>query len=126
MPNNIALPLYRQNLKIYGTLLGMVDTAENRLKFSRLLDEIEVDQPKWKDLSSDEEAGTFCETAGLCLLGHPEVSLDHLVVITKCIERAKGIKMSVVAKDGKMVMRYVSEHVKNAGIHSYGATLIVT
>ncbi|KAJ2923820.1 hypothetical protein H1R20_g13277, partial [Candolleomyces eurysporus] len=149
-PNNIALPLYRQNVKIYGTSPEMIDTAENRFKFSRLLDEIEVDQPKWKELSSYEEAATFCETVGFPVLVRPsyvlsgaamnvvssaddlasyltqaaEVSRDHPVVITKYIEQAKEIEMDAVAKDGKMVMHYISEHVENAGVHSGDATLI--
>lgn len=149
-PNNIALPLYRQNVKIYGTSPEMIDTAENRYKFSRLLDEIEVDQPKWKELSSFEEANKFCESVGYPVLVRPsyvlsgaamnvvstqddlasyltqaaEVSRDHPVVISKYIEQAKEIEMDAVAKDGKMVMHYISEHVENAGVHSGDATLI--
>ncbi|KAJ2935773.1 hypothetical protein H1R20_g1321, partial [Candolleomyces eurysporus] len=115
-PNNIALPLYRQNVKIYGTSPEMIDTAENRFKFSRLLDEIEVDQPKWKELSSYEEAATFCETVGFPVLVRPS---DYHQV-----EQAKEIEMDAVAKDGKMVMRYISEHVENAGVHSGDGTLI--
>src|SRR5258706_11557780 len=62
-PNNIALPLHRQNVKIYGTSPEMVGTAENRYKFSRLLDEIGVDQPLWKELTDFEAAETFCESS---------------------------------------------------------------
>ena len=150
MPNNIALPLHRQNVKIYGTSPEMIDTAENRYKFSRLLDEIGVDQPKWKELTSLEDAEAFCETVGYPVLVRPsyvlsgaamnvvstqsdlsnylqqaaEVSHDHPVVITKYIEQAKEIEMDAVAKDGKMVMHYISEHVENAGVHSGDATLI--
>ncbi|KAI0065216.1 carbamoyl-phosphate synth [Artomyces pyxidatus] len=149
-PNNIALPLYRQNVKIYGTSPEMIDTAENRYKFSRLLDEIGVDQPLWKELTSFEEAEAFCETVGYPVLVRPsyvlsgaamnvvstgddlsnylkqaaDVSRDHPVVITKYIEHAKEIEMDAVAKDGKMVMHYISEHVENAGVHSGDATLI--
>ncbi|KAI0051295.1 carbamoyl-phosphate synth [Auriscalpium vulgare] len=149
-PNNIALPLHRQNVKIYGTSPEMIDTAENRYKFSRLLDEIGVDQPLWKELTSFEEAETFCETVGYPVLVRPsyvlsgaamnvvstgddlsnylkqaaDVSRDHPVVITKYIEQAKEIEMDAVAKDGKMIMHYISEHVENAGVHSGDATLI--
>ncbi|KAI0641799.1 carbamoyl-phosphate synth [Trametes meyenii] len=149
-PNNIALPLYRQNVKIYGTSPEMIDTAENRFKFSRLLDEIGVDQPLWKELSSFDEAHSFCEKVGYPVLVRPSyvlsgaamnvvfsendlnsylsqataVSREHPVVITKYIEGAKEIEMDAVAKDGKMIMHYISEHVENAGVHSGDATLI--
>ncbi|KAK0187138.1 hypothetical protein F5146DRAFT_765194 [Armillaria mellea] len=149
-PNNIALPLYRENVKIYGTSPEMIDTAENRFKFSRLLDEIGVDQPLWKELTSFDEADAFCEKVGYPVLVRPSyvlsgaamnvvstgddlqnyltqataVSRDHPVVITKYIEQAKEIEMDAVAKDGKMVMHYISEHVENAGVHSGDATLI--
>ncbi|PPQ67770.1 hypothetical protein CVT25_009074 [Psilocybe cyanescens] len=149
-PNNIALPLYRQNVKIYGTSPEMIDMAENRYKFSRLLDEIDVDQPLWKELTSYEAAADFCEKVGYPVLVRPsyvlsgaamnvvstnddlanyltqaaEVSRDHPVVISKYIEQAKEIEMDAIAKDGKMVMHYISEHVENAGVHSGDATLI--
>ena len=149
-PNNIALPLHRQNAKIYGTSPEMIDTAENRYKFSRLLDEIGVDQPQWKELTALEDAEAFCDTVGYPVLVRPsyvlsgaamnvvstssdlsnylqqaaEVSRDHPVVITKYIEQAKEIEMDAVAKDGKMIMHYISEHVENAGVHSGDATLI--
>ncbi|EMD35866.1 carbamoyl-phosphate synthase [Gelatoporia subvermispora B] len=149
-PNNIALPLYRQNVKIYGTSPEMIDTAENRFKFSRLLDEIGVDQPQWKELSSFDEARAFCDKVGYPVLVRPSyvlsgaamnvvfsqddlssylsqataVSRDHPVVITKYIEGAKEIEMDAVAQGGKMIMHYISEHVENAGVHSGDATLI--
>ncbi|KAI0312366.1 carbamoyl-phosphate synth [Amylostereum chailletii] len=149
-PNNIALPLHRQNVNIYGTSPEMIDTAENRYKFSRLLDEIGVDQPLWKELTSFEEAEAFCDKVGYPVLVRPsyvlsgaamnvvstpddlssylkqatDVSRDHPVVITKYIEQAKEIEMDAVAKDGKMIMHYISEHVENAGVHSGDATLI--
>ncbi|KAG0704073.1 hypothetical protein DFH29DRAFT_913533 [Suillus ampliporus] len=149
-PNNIALPLYRQNVKIYGTSPEMIDTAENRFKFSRLLDEIGVDQPRWKELTSFQEALAFCDSVGYPVLVRPSyvlsgaamnvvstgddlanyltqataVSREHPVVITKYIEQAKEIEMDAVAKDGQMVMHFISEHVENAGVHSGDATLI--
>jgi len=149
-PNNIALRLHRQNVRIYGTSPEMIDTAENRFKFSRLLDEIGVDQPKWKELSSFEEAQKFCDAVAYPVLVRPSyvlsgaamnvvfsrddlssylnqataVSRDHPVVITKYIEQAKEIEVDAVAKNGKLVMHYISEHVENAGVHSGDATLI--
>ncbi|CCD52757.1 similar to isoaspartyl dipeptidase [Botrytis cinerea T4] len=150
-PNNIALPLHRQNVKILGTSPEMIDTAENRFKFSRMLDGIHVDQPTWKELTSFEDAKTFCNKVSYPVLVRPsyvlsgaamntvysepdleaylaqavEVSRDHPVVITKYIENAKEIEMDAVAKDGVMVGHFISEHVENAGVHSGDATLIL-
>ena len=150
-PNNIALPLYRLNVKVLGTSPDMIDTAENRYKFSRMLDKIYVDQPLWKELTSFEEAQDFCEKVGYPVLVRPSyvlsgaamntayarndleaflkqataVSQEHPVVITKYIENAKEIEMDAVAKDGKMIGHFISEHVENAGVHSGDATLIL-
>jgi carbamoyl-phosphate synthase/aspartate carbamoyltransferase len=150
-PNNIALPLHRLNVKVLGTSPEMIDTAENRYKFSRMLDRIEVDQPTWKELTSFEEAKIFCKKVSYPVLVRPsyvlsgaamntvyseadleaylaqaaEVSREHPVVITKYIENAKEIEMDAVAKDGKMVGHFISEHVENAGVHSGDATLIL-
>ncbi len=123
-PNNIALPLHRLNVRILGTSPEMIDTAENRYKFSRMLDRIEVDQPSWKELTSIDEALEFCEKVQYPVLVRPsyvlsgaamntvyskddlasylnqavEVSRDHPVVITKYIENAKGIELEAVAR----------------------------
>ncbi|ODV95474.1 hypothetical protein PACTADRAFT_43112 [Pachysolen tannophilus NRRL Y-2460] len=149
--NNIALSLHRQNVKIMGTSPEMIDSAENRYKFSRMLDKIGVDQPAWKELTSFEEAEDFANNVGYPVLVRPsyvlsgaamntvysrddlasylsqavEVSPDYPVVITKYIENAKEIEMDAVAKNGKLIMHVVSEHVENAGVHSGDATLIV-
>merc|ERR1712093_395536 len=149
-PNNIALPLHRLNVKILGTSPEMIDTAENRYKFSRMLDQIGVDQPLWKELSTLEEAHAFCDKVDYPVLVRPSyvlsgaamnvvysaddldnyltqaanVSRDHPVVISKYIEEAKEIEMDAVAKNGKLVMHYICEHVENAGVHSGDATLI--
>lgn len=150
-PNNIALPLHRLNVKILGTSPEMIDTAENRYKFSRMLDRIGVDQPAWKELTSIEEATEFCEKVSYPVLVRPsyvlsgaamntvyskddlanylnqaaEVSREHPVVITKYIENAKEIEMDAVARNGVMVGHFISEHVENAGVHSGDATLIL-
>ncbi|PHH58713.1 hypothetical protein CDD81_4799 [Ophiocordyceps australis] len=150
-PNNIALPLQRAGVKILGTSPEMIDMAENRYKFSRMLDRIEVDQPTWKELTSFGEARDFCQAVGYPVLVRPsyvlsgaamntvytekdlvnylaqaaEVSREHPVVISKYIENAKEIEMDAVAKDGLVVGHFISEHVENAGVHSGDATLIL-
>ncbi|KAL1971941.1 hypothetical protein VTN31DRAFT_2029 [Thermomyces dupontii] len=150
-PNNIALPLHRLNVKILGTSPEMIDTAENRYKFSRMLDRIGVDQPAWKELTSIEEAKAFCKQVKYPVLVRPSyvlsgaamntvyseddlanylnqaaaVSREHPVVITKYIENAKEIEMDAVARNGVMVGHFISEHVENAGVHSGDATLVL-
>ncbi|KAH6659653.1 hypothetical protein BKA67DRAFT_545274 [Truncatella angustata] len=150
-PNNIALPLHHAGVKVLGTSPEMIDTAENRFKFSRTLDRIGVDQPDWKVLTSLEEAKTFCNKVSYPVLVRPsyvlsgaamntvyseadlesfldqavDVSPLHPVVITKYIENAKEIEMDAVAKDGKVIGHFISEHVENAGVHSGDATLIL-
>ncbi|KAL1864266.1 hypothetical protein VTK73DRAFT_6067 [Phialemonium thermophilum] len=150
-PNNIALPLLRSGVKVLGTSPEMIDTAENRYKFSRMLDTIGVDQPTWKELTSFDEAKAFCKKVAYPVLVRPSyvlsgaamntvyserdlesylqqaaaVSREHPVVITKYIENAKEIEMDAVAKDGALVGHFISEHVENAGVHSGDATLIL-
>ena len=150
-PNNIALPLHRQGVTVLGTSPEMIDNAENRYKFSRMLDKIGVDQPMWKELTSLEDAHAACARFGYPVLVRPSyvlsgaamnvvyspedlssylsqavaVNREYPVVITKYLESAKEIEMDAVAKDGKMVMHYISEHVENAGVHSGDATLIL-
>ncbi len=150
-PNNIALPLHRLNVRVLGTSPEMIDTAEDRYKFSRMLDGIGVDQPAWKELTSLEEATSFCNKVIYPVLVRPsyvlsgaamntvysendlanylkqaaDVSRDHPVVITKYIENAKEIEMDAVALNGTMIGHFVSEHVENAGVHSGDATLVL-
>ena len=150
-PNNIALPLHRLNVKILGTSPEQIDTAENRFKFSRMLDGINVDQPAWEQLTSVEKATNFCDRVGYPVLVRPsyvlsgaamntvysqddladylnqavEVSKEHPVVVTKYIENAKEIEMDAVAREGEMIGHFISEHVENAGVHSGDATLIL-
>ncbi|KAJ3194950.1 hypothetical protein HK101_001464 [Irineochytrium annulatum] len=150
-PNNIALPLHRENVKILGTSPEMIDGAENRYKFSRMLDKIGVDQPLWKELTSIDDAREFCDKVGYPVLVRPSyvlsgaamnvvnshtdlknflelavnVSREYPVVISKFIEEAKEIEMDAVAHGGKLVMHVISEHVENAGVHSGDATLVL-
>eukprot|EP01116_Phalansterium_solitarium_P021821 TRINITY_DN6959_c0_g1_i2.p1 TRINITY_DN6959_c0_g1~~TRINITY_DN6959_c0_g1_i2.p1 ORF type:complete len:1884 (-),score=892.07 TRINITY_DN6959_c0_g1_i2:456-6107(-) len=150
IPNNLAMPLWRQNVNILGTSPEMIDSAENRYKFSRLLDTLGVDQPKWKELTHADDIVNFCEDVGYPVLVRPSyvlsgaamnivhnahdlttylkeataVSRDHPVVVSKFIEYCKEIEMDAVAKDGELMLHCISEHVENAGVHSGDATLV--
>ncbi|KAK0089370.1 hypothetical protein PV325_007715 [Microctonus aethiopoides] len=150
LPNNIAMNLHRQQAKILGTSPESVDGAENRFKFSRMLDLIGISQPRWKELTNLQSAIEFCEQVGYPCLVRPsyvlsgaamnvahsnqdlesylksasDVSKEHPVVISKFILEAKEIDVDAVAKDGKILCMAVSEHVENAGVHSGDATLV--
>ena len=149
--NNIAIDLHRENLTILGTHPEMIDTAENRFKFSRLLDNINIDQPKWCELSSLDDAKEFCKTVGYPTLVRPSYVLSgaamnvvhseddleqylneaqtlsplHPVVISKFICNAKEIEVDAVAMNGNIVILTISEHIENAGVHSGDATLVL-
>ncbi|XP_063359449.1 multifunctional protein r [Cydia amplana] len=150
LPNNIAMDLHRQLAKILGTSPDMIDNAENRFKFSRMLDRKNILQPRWKELTDLESAIAFCDEVGYPCLVRPsyvlsgaamnvaysnqdleaylksasKVSKDHPVVISKFIMDAKEIDVDAVAADGVIVCMAVSEHVENAGVHSGDATLV--
>eukprot|EP01119_Soliformovum_irregulare_P023190 TRINITY_DN8076_c0_g1_i1.p1 TRINITY_DN8076_c0_g1~~TRINITY_DN8076_c0_g1_i1.p1 ORF type:complete len:1840 (+),score=660.19 TRINITY_DN8076_c0_g1_i1:1160-6679(+) len=150
IPNNLCMSLWRKNVKILGTSPDMIDTAENRYKFSRLLDSLGVDQPRWKELTSKSDVAEFCDQVGYPVLIRPsyvlsgaamnvvytqkeldafldeatQISRDHPVVISKFVEYAKEIEMDAVARNGHLVMHCISEHVENAGVHSGDATLV--
>lgn len=150
-PNNIAIDLHKNNLNILGTSSTNIDRAEDRHKFSKLLDSIGVDQPQWKELDKIDEAIHFCEKVNYPVLIRPsyvlsgaamkvaenqkqlisylnmatKVSKDCPVVISKFITGAKEIEIDAVADKGKLINYAVSEHVENAGIHSGDATLIL-
>jgi len=149
IPNNLAMPLYRQNVNIFGTSPEMIDSAENRYKFSRLLDTIGVRQPTWTQLVESQAAEDFCESVGYPCLVRPSyvlsgaamkvvnsgdelreylskaiISKDRPLVISKFIQQAKEIEVDGVAFRGKMMVHAISEHVENAGVHSGDATLV--
>ncbi|XP_055088208.1 CAD protein [Periophthalmus magnuspinnatus] len=150
LPNNIAMSLHRQQCRILGTSPEFIDNAENRFKFSRMLDAIGISQPRWKELSDTESAVGFCESVGYPCLVRPSyvlsgaamnvaysdsdlvkflsnavaVSKEHPVVISKFIQEAKEIDVDAVALDGVVLAIAVSEHVENAGVHSGDATLV--
>ncbi|XP_065112262.2 multifunctional protein CAD isoform X2 [Paramisgurnus dabryanus] len=150
LPNNIAMALHRQQCRILGTSPDFIDSAENRFKFSRMLDTIGISQPRWKELSDTESAMGFCATVGYPCLVRPSyvlsgaamnvafsdselekylgsaaaLSKEHPVVISKFIQEAKEIDVDAVACDGAVIAIAVCEHVENAGVHSGDATLV--
>ena len=150
IPNNLAMKLYKQEVPILGTSALKIDNAEDRKKFSALLDEIGVDQPRWSELTSIEDIYKFIETVGYPVLIRPsyvlsgaamnvvsnpdqlehflqmaaDVSKEHPVVVTEFIEQAKEIEIDAVADKGEMVAYAISEHVEFAGVHSGDATIV--
>lgn len=151
LPQNIALPLQEAGCNVLGTNPLDIDRAEDRHKFSSILDSIGVDQPRWKELTSVAEAEKFANEVGYPVLVRPsyvlsgaamsviwsqkeldskltsaaDVLQDHPVVISKFIEDAQEIDIDGVAYDGKVLVHAVSEHVENAGVHSGDATLVL-
>ncbi|RAH47040.1 carbamoyl-phosphate synthase (glutamine-hydrolyzing) CPA2 [Aspergillus brunneoviolaceus CBS 621.78] len=152
LPQNIALRLQETGgAHVLGTDPKDIDRAEDRHKFSQILDSIGVDQPAWKELTSVAEAERFADSVGYPVLVRPSyvlsgaamnviysvdelkekllnasaVSPDHPVVITKFIEGAQEIDVDAVASNGKLLLHAVSEHVEPAGVHSGDATLVL-
>jgi carbamoyl-phosphate synthase large subunit len=150
IPNNLAMRLFEQDVNILGTSPLSIDRAENRHKFSALLDVLGIDQPRWKELSSVQDVFKFTEEVGFPVLVRPsyvlsgaamnivsnrneldhflemaaQVSKQYPVVVSKFIEDAKEIEMDAVAKDGEIVCYAISEHVEFAGVHSGDATML--
>lgn len=151
IPNNLAMPLYNAGVPILGTSSVKIDNAENRYKFSHLLDELGIDQPEWEELTSIEEAEKFAEKIGYPVLVRPSyvlsgaamsivlskdelknylvkasnVNREYPVVISKFITDAKEIDIDAVADTGALLCYAISEHVENAGVHSGDATLVL-
>ncbi|MBC7188070.1 MAG: carbamoyl-phosphate synthase (glutamine-hydrolyzing) large subunit [Calditrichaeota bacterium] len=151
IPNNLAMKCHRAGVRVLGTSPVDIDQAEDRRKFSALLDSLGIDQPEWKELVSLASAQEFAQTVGYPVLVRPsyvlsgaamsvasndaelsryleraaEVSVDHPVVISKFFENAKEIEIDAVAKDGQLVVYAVTEHVENAGVHSGDATIVL-
>ncbi|RWS23975.1 CAD protein-like protein, partial [Leptotrombidium deliense] len=150
LPNNIAMDLHRQKARILGTSPENIDNAENRFKFSRMLDNSNISQPKWRELTNIEMAKKFCNEVGYPCIVRPSyvlsgaamnvavcdkdlekylseataVSKTYPVVISKFILEAKEIDVDAVAQDGEVICMAVSEHIENAGVHSGDATLV--
>ena len=149
IPNNLALKLDAQHMPILGTPARSIDNAEDRDKFSAMLDRIGVDQPEWSALTSMEDVKTFIDKVGFPVLVRPSyvlsgaamnvcfnqeelerflkmaatVSKKHPVVISKFMLNTKEIEMDAVAKDGEIIAYAISEHVEFAGVHSGDATI---
>ena len=150
IPNNLAMRLHHQNVHILGTSPESIDGAENRHKFSMMLDRLGIDQPRWKELSSLDEINSFVDVVGFPLLVRPSyvlsgaamnvvsnkeelegfltlaarVSKQYPVVVSEFIEQAKEIEIDAVAREGELFSYALSEHVEFAGVHSGDATMI--
>ncbi|MBR2193349.1 MAG: carbamoyl-phosphate synthase (glutamine-hydrolyzing) large subunit [Bacteroidaceae bacterium] len=150
IPNNLAMKLYRQGIPVLGTSPVDIDRAENRDKFSAMLDKLGVDQPAWRALTSFEDIKEFVGEVGFPVLVRPsyvlsgaamnvcysfeelerflqmatEVSKDYPVVVSQFMQDTKEIEFDAVADKGEIVEYAISEHVEYAGVHSGDATMI--
>ena len=151
IPNNLAMKLFDAGAVILGTDARDIDKAEDRHKFSALLEGLGIDQPAWKELTDLESAYAFADEAGYPVLVRPSyvlsgaamcvawdresleealdaaasISGEHPVVITKFIEDAKEVEIDAVAKRGEILFQCITEHVENAGVHSGDATVVM-
>ena len=149
IPNNLAMQLDNLDVPILGTSAASIDNAEDRDKFSAMLDRIGVDQPEWRALTSMEDIAAFIKQVGFPVLVRPSyvlsgaamnvcsnedelnrflelaanVSKKHPVVVSRFIENAKEIEMDAVAQNGKIIAYAISEHIEFAGVHSGDATI---
>jgi carbamoyl-phosphate synthase large subunit len=150
IPNNLAMRLYKENVPVVGTSPISIDRAENRHKFSEMLDNLSVDQPRWKELSSIRDIINFVDRIGFPVLIRPSyvlsgaamnvvsnknelthfldlaarVSKQYPVVVSEFIESAKEIEIDAVAREGEILAYAISEHVEFAGVHSGDATIV--
>ena len=150
IPNNLAMKLYRQNVPVLGTSPLSIDRAENRHKFSAMLDTLGIDQPAWAELTSMEEIDGFIEKVGFPILIRPsyvlsgaamnvchnkeqmiefldlaaKVSKEYPVVVSEFLQGAKEVEFDAVAMNGEVVEYAISEHIEFAGVHSGDATLV--
>lgn len=151
VPNNLAVKINERKMQILGTGVDMIDNAENRSKFSDMLDKLEIGQPEWKELSTVQDALEFAKEVGYPVLVRPsyvlsgaamsvatgdnelklflqkavDISPEHPTVISKFMLNAKELEFDAVAKDGEILIYAISEHVENAGVHSGDATLVL-
>ena len=150
IPNNLAMKLHNQDVPVLGTSPVKIDNAEDREKFSSLLDELDIDQPRWAKLSTTSEIHKFIDEVGYPILIRPsyvlsgaamnvvtnpdqlenllqmaaDVSKEHPVVVSEFIEEAKEIEIDAVARNGEIIAYAISEHVEFAGVHSGDATIV--
>jgi carbamoyl-phosphate synthase large subunit len=151
IPNNLATKLYASGALIYGTTPQSIDMAEDRNKFSALLDRLAIEQPEWRELTDLPSAQAFAAEAGYPVLIRPsyvlsgaamnvawddeslekflslaaDVSPEHPVVISKFVENSKEIEIDAVAKRGEILYHAITEHIENAGVHSGDATVVL-
>ncbi len=148
IPNNLATRLDAQNINILGTTARSIDNAEDRNKFSAMLDRLGIDQPRWRELTSMDDINEFIDEVGFPVLvrratcfqcgderlsqsgtAHTllrlaaNVSKQHPVVVSQFISSAKEIEMDAVAQNGEIVAYAISEHIEYAGVHSGDATI---
>lgn len=149
-PNNLAKKLSREKFKLLGTSAENIDRAEDRNKFSALLDKLNILQPQWQSFSTLPDAEKFAEEVGFPVLVRPSYVLsgsamsvcynkeqlenfvskaaglgpDHPVTVSKYVENAKELELDAVAQDGKLMIYAIAEHVENAGVHSGDATIV--
>ena len=150
IPNNLAMKLHRRHVPILGTSPISIDRAENRHKFSAMLDNLGIDQPRWKELTTTDEIDDFVSEVGFPVLIRPsyvlsgaamnvcydydqmhrflgqaaKVSKEYPVVVSEFLQNAKEIEFDAVARNGKIVEYAISEHIEFAGVHSGDATLV--
>ena len=150
IPNNLAMKLYRQSVPVVGTSPISIDRAENRNKFSAMLDQLGIDQPAWQELTSLKEMEDFVDRVGYPVLVRPsyvlsgaamnvcyneeqlkeylalakEVSKEYPVVVSQFMQETKEIEFDAVAQNGEIVEYAISEHIEFAGVHSGDATLV--
>ena len=150
IPNNLAMKLYRQAVPVLGTSPISIDRAENRNKFSAMLDQLGIDQPAWQELTSLDDVKDFVKKVGYPVLVRPsyvlsgaamnvcydqeelerflqmasEVSKEYPVVVSQFMQETKEIEFDAVAQNGEIVEYAISEHIEFAGVHSGDATLV--
>ena len=149
IPNNLAMRLDAENINLLGTQAKYIDNAEDREKFSEMLNRIGVDQPEWSALTSMDDIQEFIKCVGFPVLVRPSyvlsgaamnvcsnqeelerflklaanVSKKHPVVVSRFMQHAKEVEMDAVAKDGEIIAYAISEHIEFAGVHSGDATI---
>ena len=149
IPNNLALRLDQSGVRILGTKASCIDKAEDRHKFSSIVDALGIDQPKWKELTTLDDINSFIDEVGYPVLVRPsyvlsgaamnvcynedelrkflslaaEVSKKHPVVVSEFMQRCKEIEFDAVADGGEVIAYAISEHIEFAGVHSGDATI---
>ena len=149
IPNNLALPLEKAGIKLLGTTAESIDSAEDRNKFSSIVDKLGIDQPRWSELTTKEDVDRFVAEVGFPVLVRPsyvlsgaamnvcynednlwkyldmavDVSEEHPVVISSFMQRCKEVEFDAVADGGRLIAHAISEHIEFAGVHSGDATI---